>query len=116
MRVTWRSSRARTAPRPEPEGEFAPDADDAVVAKLLSTYRLVLSKSDSAHVATSDATEVATVREKFLKGKLGLTDDDATLDAAIKEVATLMKADRTKSRATVYYLLAEKFGKLGIFA
>ena len=62
------------------------------------------------------ATEVATVREKFLKGKLGLTDDDATLDAAIKEVATLMKADRTKSRATVYYLLAEKFGKLGIFA
>lgn len=96
--------------------KYSPDADDAVVAKIISNYRLVLSKRDSAYVAMSDAKEVATVREKFLKGKLGLTDDDATLDAAIKDVGTRMKADRTKSRATVYYLLAEKFGKLSVFA
>ncbi|HET7724257.1 MAG TPA: DUF2853 family protein [Propionibacteriaceae bacterium] len=95
--------------------KYAPAADDAVIAKLVSTYRLTLSNRDSAFVATSDAGEVATVREKFLKGKLGLTDDDATLDAAIKDVAATMKADRTKSRATVYYLLAEKFNKLDVF-
>ncbi len=95
--------------------KYAPKADDAVVAKLLSTYRLVLSNRDSAYVAASDTAEVATVREKFLKGKLGLDKDDATLDAAIKDVATLMKDDRTKSRATVYYLLAVKFGKLDVF-
>ncbi|MDX5398699.1 MAG: DUF2853 family protein [Actinobacteria bacterium] len=96
--------------------KYAPDADDAVVANILKTYRLVLSKQDSAYVAMSDATEVATVRERFLKKKLGLTEDDATLDAAIAEVGKRMKADRTKSRATVYYLLAEKFGKLDVFA
>ncbi len=62
------------------------DADDAVVAEILKTYRLVLGKRDSAYVAMSDATEVATVRERFLKKKLGLTEDDATLDAAIAEV------------------------------
>ncbi len=95
--------------------KYAPDADDAVVAKMLSTYRLVLSRRDSAYVATSDAEEVARVRKNFLKKKLGLTDDDATLDAAIAEVAAQMKGDRTKSRATVYYLLAEKFGKLDVF-
>jgi hypothetical protein len=95
--------------------KYAPDADDAVVAKMLSTYRLVLSRRDSAYVATSDAEEVARVRKNFLKKKLGLTDDDATLDAAIAEVAARMKGDRTKSRATVYYLLAEKFGKLDVF-
>ncbi len=95
--------------------KYAPDADDAVIAKMLSTYRLVLSSRDSAYVATSDASEVATVRERFLKGKLGLTQDDATLDAAIADVAKMMKADRTKSRATVYYLLADKFDKLGVF-
>jgi hypothetical protein len=95
--------------------KYAPKADDAVVAKLLSTYRLVLSNRDSAYVAASDASEVATVREKFLKGKLGLTKDDAVLDAAIAEVAAVMKEDRTKSRATFYYLLADKFGKLDIF-
>ena len=62
-----------------------------------------------------DPDEVATVRKNFLKGKLGLTQDDATLDAAIADVAKMMKADRTKSRATVYYLLADKFDKLGVF-
>lgn len=95
--------------------KYAPDADDAVIAKMLSTYRLVLSRRDSAYVATSDADEVARVRQNFLKKKLGLTDDDATLDAAIAEVAAQMKGDRTKSRATVYYLLADKFGKLDVF-
>ena len=49
------------------------------------------------------------------RGKLGLTQDDAVLDAAISEVAARMKGDRTKSRATVYYLLAEKFDKLDTF-
>ncbi len=95
--------------------KYAPHADDAVIAKLLSTYRLVLSDRDSAYVAASDPAEVATVRTNFLKGKLGLTQDDATLDAAIKDVAAVMKDDRTKSRATMYYLLAEKFKKLDVF-
>jgi hypothetical protein len=95
--------------------KYAPHADDAVVAKLVSTYRLVLSNRDSASVAASDPKELDTVREKFLKGKLGLTLDDAALDAGIKEVVTVLKDDRSKSRATVYYLLAEKFGKLDVF-
>ena len=95
--------------------KYAPDADDAVIAKLLSTYRLALGNRDSAFVALSDPGEVATVRNSFLRGKLGLDHDDATLDAAIKDVALQMKADRTKSRATVYYLLAEKFDKLDMF-
>jgi exosome complex RNA-binding protein Rrp4 len=95
--------------------KYAPDADDAVIAKLLSTYRLALGNKDSAYVAASDAAELDTVRKNFLKGKLGLTDDDAVLDAAIKDVTTTMKADRLKSRATVYYLLAAKFGKLDVF-
>lgn len=96
--------------------KYAPDADDAVIANILRTYRLVLGKRDSAHVAMSDPVEVATVRERFLRRKLGLAEDDATLDAAIAEVGVRMKADRAKSRATVYYLLAEKFGKLDVFA
>jgi hypothetical protein len=95
--------------------KYAPDAEDAVIAKLLATSRLVLSDRDSAYVAASDPAEVATVRKNFLKGKLGLTQDDEVLDAAIAEVAGRMKADRTKSRATVYYLLAEKFDKLAVF-
>ncbi|TCJ23916.1 DUF2853 family protein [Nocardioides jejuensis] len=95
--------------------KYAADADDAVIATLLKNYRLVMNDRDSAYVALSDATERATVKTNFLKKKLGLTDGDDVLDAALDEVALAMKADRTKSRITVYYLLADKFGKLDLF-
>ena len=94
---------------------YRPDADDAAIEGLLKTYRLVMSSQDSAYVAFSDKDEVETVKTNFLKKKLGLTESDAVLDAALDEVKETMKADRTKSRITVYYLLAEKFGKLGDF-
>lgn len=94
---------------------YRPNADDAAIEGLLKTYRLVMSSQDSAYVAFSDQDEVETVKTNFLKNKLGLTESDAVLDAALDEVKETMKADRTKSRITVYYLLAEKFGKLGLF-
>jgi hypothetical protein len=59
---------------------------------------------------------VVRVRDNFLKKKLGLTNSDAELDQAIKAIADKMKGDRTKNRVTVYYLLAEHFGKLSAFA
>jgi hypothetical protein len=59
--------------------------------------------------------EVARVRDNFLKKKLGLNSPDSELDQAILAVAAKMKGDRTKNRVTVYYLLAEHFGKLSTF-
>ncbi|PRB00849.1 DUF2853 family protein [Microbacterium sp. MYb64] len=94
---------------------YRPNADEAAIEGLLRTYRLVMSSQDSAYVAFSDKDEVETVKTNFLQKKLGLTESDAALDAALDEVKETMKADRTKSRITVYYLLAEKFGKLGLF-
>jgi len=91
-------------------------ADAAVVDKMAKTYRLVLSKRDSAFVAASDEKELKTVRENFLKKKLGMTDSDEKLDAIIAEVANDMKADRMKERLTFYYLCAKKAGKLSVFS
>jgi hypothetical protein len=51
----------------------------------------------------------------FLKKKLGLQESDSDLDKAIKDVCEKMKAERDKPRVTFYYLLAEKYGKLGMF-
>ena len=95
--------------------KYAPHADDAVIEKMLSTYRLVLSKADTQSVAFSDPSELVTVRENFLKKKLGLTKSDDELDAAIAEVGQVLKGVNRKSRVTVYYLLAEKLGKLDVF-
>ena len=66
-------------------------------------------------VAFSDKEEVARVRTHFLKKKLGLTNPDAELDKAIMAIGEKMKGDRTKNRVTVYYLLADHFGKLSAF-
>ena len=88
----------------------------AALDKMGKTYALVLSNRDSAYVACGDADEKGTVRENFLKKKLGLTNSEAELNAAIDAVCATMKEDRMKSRLAFYYLLAEKFGKLGMFA
>ncbi|MFO1148264.1 MAG: DUF2853 family protein [Alsobacter sp.] len=88
--------------------------NEAAVAKLEKSYRLVLSKADARYVACSDAAERDRIRENFLKKKLGLTSTD--LDAAIVATCEKMKADRTKSRLTFYYLLAEHYGKLDSLA
>jgi hypothetical protein len=56
------------------------------------------------------------VRTNFLKKKLGLDVADGDLDAAIMAVRDKMKGDRTKNRVTVYYLLAERLGKLSALA
>ena len=87
--------------------------DEGAVAGLLKTYRLVLSKADTRYVACADPAERERVRKSFLEKKLGLSADD--LDAAIEAVCGAMKADRTKSRLTFYYLLAERYGKLDMF-
>lgn len=94
---------------------YAPHADKAVIDKMAATYRLVLSNRDSASVSASDAAEQATVRENFLKKKLGLTDSDAVLDKAIQEVLAQMKDGKANPRLAVYYLLAERFDKLDAF-
>lgn len=91
-------------------------ADPAIVEKMAKTYRLVLSKRDSAYVSVSDDNELKTVRENFLKKKLGLKDSDEKLDAIIADVAEQMKADRMKERLTFYYLCAKKAGKLSVFS
>ena len=53
--------------------------------------------------------------QNFLKKKLALTNSDADLNAAIEAVCVTMKEDRFKSRLAMYYLLADKFGKLAMF-
>ena len=96
--------------------KYVPSADDKVIAGIVRHCGIALLKKDSSLVSFTDKDEVSRVRENFLKKKLSLTVPDADLDTAIKVVGEKMKGDRTKNRVTVYYLLAEHFGKLSTFA
>ena len=95
--------------------KYAPDADPGVVAAIVRHCGIALQNRDSSLVAFTSEEELGRVRESFLKKKLGLTDPDSVLNEAIAAVGQIMKADRTKNRVTVYYLLAHHFGKLGLF-
>ena len=94
--------------------KYAPDAEDSVIAAIVRHCGIALRSRDASLVSFTDPDELVTVRESWLKKKLGLTDPDDVLDAAIARVGERMKADTTKNRVTVYYLLAELFGKLGL--
>ncbi|HLH01970.1 MAG TPA: DUF2853 family protein [Bryobacteraceae bacterium] len=95
--------------------KYVPNPDEAAVNGIAKHLGIALRTRDASYVAATDPEEVKRVRESFLKKKLGLTQSDAELDAALKEVLNRMHGVHDKHRVTVYYLLAEKFGKLGAF-
>lgn len=95
--------------------KFVPDADEDIIAGIVRYCGIALRNRDSALVSFSDPAETDRVKANFLKKKLGLTEPDTVLDSAIAAVGERMKADTTKNRVTVYYLLASHFGRLEDF-
>ena len=95
--------------------KYVPDADDGVIAAIVRYCGIALRSRDASLVSFTDSVETDRVRENYLKKKLALTDTDSVLDAAIAAVGQRMSGDSTRNRVTVYYLLADHFGKLGLF-
>ena len=96
--------------------KYAPSANEAAIAGIVKHLGIALQSRDGSLVACEDKAERDRVRESFLKKKLGLKEDDKALDQAIVETCQKMHGSRDKSRVAFYYLLAEKFGKLSLFA
>lgn len=94
--------------------KYAPNAEDAVVKKIVGYLGIALQSRDASLVSCSDPKELERVRDGFCKKKLELSAEDA--DAAIQAVCETMKADRQKNRVTFYYLTAEKSGTLSKLA
>jgi outer membrane protein OmpA-like peptidoglycan-associated protein len=95
--------------------KYAPDAEDGVIAAIVRYCGIALQNRDSSLVSFSEKTETDRVRDNYCRKKLGLTQSDEELDSAIAAVGARMNQDTTRNRVTVYYLLAEHFGKLGLF-
>ena len=74
-----------------------------------------IHQKDASLVACSDPSELKTIKNNFLIGKLGL-EDGPELDDAIGEICGhLGQSNRQKHRATFYYLLVGKFRKESVF-
>jgi len=71
--------------------------------------------ADAATVASSDQSELETVKNNFLIKKLGLKDSpdlDKAIDSVMEQYG---KSERNKYRAVVYYLLAKHFKKESVY-
>jgi hypothetical protein len=90
--------------------KYTSGVNDAAVKSIVSYCGIALQGADSSLVASSDPSELATVRDGFAAKKLGLSAEEA--DAGIEKVVAKMKDERNKHRVTFYYLLAEETGTL----
>jgi len=87
------------------------------LAKVTKGLGPSIYKKDAESVSCTQTSELETIKKNFLRKKLALTEDDATLDSAIKEVCEKMgSSNRNKKRAHFYALLAQKFNKQSVYA
>ena len=91
-------------------GKYTSKVNESAVAAIVKYCGIALRNADSALVAATSPSELATVRDGFAAKKLGLAADAA--DAALQRVMEKMKGESRKGRVTVYYLLAEDTGTL----
>ena len=96
--------------------KYTSSPNEAAVAAIVKHLGIALQSRDGSFVSAGDASEMKRVRDSWMKKKLGLTASDEELDRALQMVVDKMKADRMKERVTLYYLVAEHFGKLGMLA
>ncbi|MFT7595320.1 MAG: hypothetical protein ACI8R4_002648 [Paracoccaceae bacterium] len=71
---------------------------------------------DASTVASSQSSELETVKENFLIKKLGLSDGPALMEAINSVVETYGKSERNKYRPVVYYMLTKHFGKEAVYS
>ncbi len=95
---------------------YAKDYNEGCIDGVAKHCGIALQSRDASMVACSDPSELARIRDGFCRKKLERSEDDATLDEVIAGICEVLKADRSKARVTFYYLLAEHFGQLDLFA
>jgi hypothetical protein len=81
--------------------KYAPAFDAVAVKGIVKHLGIALRSKDSSNVAASDPKELQRVRDGFMKKKLGLTQTDAELDAALKDVMTKMAGERQQVRSAL---------------
>lgn len=71
--------------------------------------------ADACTVSAGDKAELERVKKNFLIKKLGLKDSPKLDEGIADVIATYGKSNPRKYRAVVYYMLAKKFKKTGVY-
>lgn len=89
--------------------------DMALLTKVTIGCGPSIYNADAATVSGTQQSELDTVKNNFLIGKLGLKDGadlDKGIDAVLEKYG---KSNKNKYRAVVYYLLAVHFNKESVY-
>ncbi|MEM6617877.1 MAG: DUF2853 family protein [Pseudomonadota bacterium] len=70
---------------------------------------------DASTVASSQDSELETIKKNFLMKKLGLSDGPALMEGIDAVIDQYGRSNRSKYRAVVYYLLAVHFKKQSVY-
>ena len=92
---------------------MTPDMD--LLTKVTIGCGPAIYNADASTVAGTQPSELETVRDNFLKKKLGLSDGPELMDAINKVIEVYGKSERNKYRAVVYYMLTKHFGKESVY-
>ncbi len=87
------------------------DYDEALLTAIAQSLGPSIYTNDGSKVACSKDEEKEYIKENFLKGTLGLSEEDK-LDEAIESACQAMgSSNRMKYRPVFYYLLVEHYAK-----
>ena len=92
------------------------DPDMDLLTKVTIGCGPSIYNEDASTVASSQASELETVKQNFLIKKLGLTDGPNLMSGIDSVMETYGKSNRSKYRAVVYYLLVKHFNKESAYA
>lgn len=92
---------------------ITPDMD--LLTKVTIGCGPSIYNADASTIASSDPSEVETVRNNFLIKKLGLADNEKLDEGLDKVFEQYGVSNRNKHRAVVYYLLTKHFKKESVY-
>jgi hypothetical protein len=89
--------------------------DMGLLTKVTIGCGPAIYNADASTVASSQASELETVKDNFLIKKLGLADGPNLMEAINSVIETYGKSERNKYRAVVYYMLTRHFEKESVY-
>ncbi|MFD1195117.1 DUF2853 family protein [Seohaeicola saemankumensis] len=91
------------------------EPDMVLLTKVTIGCGPAIYNADAETVASSQESELETVKNNFLIKKLGLPDSPKLMEAINSVVETYGKSERNKYRVVVYYMLTKHFGKEAVY-
>jgi len=92
------------------------EPDMGLLTKVTIGCGPAIYNADASTVASSQESELETVKENFLMKKLGLADGPELMEGINTAVDIYGKSERHKYRAVVYYMLTKHFGKEAVYS